>query len=354
MPVQRGEPGRRAVHEEEAPGWRRDPRIRPDQQIDGGCYGNAPRFSRGHMTRREDPVWGTSESAARGNSDSMHVTNAVPQMQTFNGGIWLGLEDYALDHAREDRMRISVFTGPVLREDDPIRFGVQIPTTFWKVIAFEHDQTGELCATGYTMAQDDFLRRRRVRLRPVQDDTGAAVRDRGAGGGDLPGRPAAARPAGARPGVDPADALGFRADPLRLSGRPRVFPTPGAVSRVFCVRLPADEPTPDWQQVKDLFAGALERTPRDRDAYLAAQGEGNQALVASVRDLLGALEEARDFLESQDPSTARRSRRSASRVGRRWPSAPAWARIRSSSCSTPAAWARSTARATTAWAVTSR
>jgi endonuclease G, mitochondrial len=139
------------------PGWRRDPRIRADQQIDGGCYGNAPRFSRGHMTRREDPVWGSSDSAARGNSDSMHVTNAVPQMQTFNGGIWLGLEDYALDHAREDRMRISVFTGPVLREDDPIRFGVQIPTTFWKVIAFEHDQTGELCATGYTMAQDDFL-----------------------------------------------------------------------------------------------------------------------------------------------------------------------------------------------------
>lgn len=139
------------------PGWRRDPRIRADQQIDGGCYGNPPRFSRGHMTRREDPIWGTPESAARGNSDSMHVTNAVPQMQVFNGGIWLGLENYALENARQDRMRISVFTGPVLGEDDGFRFGVQIPTTFWKVIAFEHDDTHELCATGYTLAQDDFL-----------------------------------------------------------------------------------------------------------------------------------------------------------------------------------------------------
>lgn len=139
------------------PGWRRDPRIRADQQIDSGCYGNPPRFSRGHMTRREDPIWGTPESAARGNSDSMHVTNAVPQMQVFNAGIWLGLEDYALENARQDRMRISVFTGPVLREDDRFRFGVQIPTTFWKVIAFEHDRTGELCATGYTLAQDAFL-----------------------------------------------------------------------------------------------------------------------------------------------------------------------------------------------------
>lgn len=139
------------------PGWRRDPRIRADQQVDGGCYGNPPRFSRGHMTRREDPIWGTPESAARGNSDSMHVTNAVPQMQVFNAGIWLGLENYALENARHDRMRISVFTGPVLRDDDRFRFGVQIPTTFWKVIAFEHDETHELCATGYTLAQDDFV-----------------------------------------------------------------------------------------------------------------------------------------------------------------------------------------------------
>ena len=140
------------------PGWRTDPRIGIAQQIKSECYGNEPRFSRGHMTRRADPIWGTPAVAARGNSDSMHVTNAVPQMQPFNAGIWLGLEDYALEHARQDDMRISVFTGPVLREDDPLRFGVQIPTTFWKVIAFIHDETGDPCVTGYTLAQDDFLR----------------------------------------------------------------------------------------------------------------------------------------------------------------------------------------------------
>jgi endonuclease G len=140
------------------PSWKTDPRIKPEQQIKGECYGSEPKFSRGHMTRREDPVWGTQTSATRGNSDSMHVTNAVPQMQPFNAGIWLGLEDYALDHAREDDMKISVITGPVLREDDPFRFGVQVPKTFWKVIAFIHDETGEPCATGYTLAQDAFLR----------------------------------------------------------------------------------------------------------------------------------------------------------------------------------------------------
>jgi len=86
------------------------------------------------------------------------VTNTVPQMQPFNAGIWLGLENYALDHAREDDMRISVFTGPFLLDDDPVRFGVKVARSFWKVIVFVHDGASELCATGYTMSQEDFLR----------------------------------------------------------------------------------------------------------------------------------------------------------------------------------------------------
>lgn len=137
-------------------GWRLDPRIPRDAQIISECYGNEPKFSRGHMTRRKDPVWG--DNASLGNLDSMHVTNAVPQMQPFNAGIWLGLESYALDNARSDQMRISVFTGPVFGHDDPIRFGVKIPIKFWKVIAFVHDQTHLLCATAYLMSQEDFLR----------------------------------------------------------------------------------------------------------------------------------------------------------------------------------------------------
>src|SRR5262245_11517298 len=140
------------------PSWRLDPRIPREQQIIEECYGNAPLFARGHMTRREDPVWGDSDAASLGNRDSMHVTNTVPQMQPFNAGIWLALEDYALDHARSDRMQISVFTGPFLLADDPVRVGVRIPRSFWKVIVFIHDQSHQVCATGYPMPQEDFLR----------------------------------------------------------------------------------------------------------------------------------------------------------------------------------------------------
>ncbi|MEN3325529.1 MAG: endonuclease mitochondrial [Acidobacteriota bacterium] len=139
--------------------WKTDPRIPKGTQIKDECYGNPPKFSRGHMTRREDPAWGNEVEADLGNDDSMHVTNTVPQMQPFNAGIWLRLEDYALDHSREDKMSISVFTGPFFTKNDPVMYGVKIPTTFWKVIAFIHDETGKLSATGYTISQRSYLQR---------------------------------------------------------------------------------------------------------------------------------------------------------------------------------------------------
>jgi endonuclease G len=110
------------------------------------------------MTRREDPGWGKSAAMAkRGNEDSMHVTNTTPQMQAFNAPIWLALEDYALQHAREDKMQISVFTGPYFDRKDPEMYGVRIPLAFWKIIAFIHDETGKLSATGYEMNQESTL-----------------------------------------------------------------------------------------------------------------------------------------------------------------------------------------------------
>jgi endonuclease G len=139
-------------------GWRFDPRIPQEMQIMKECYGSTPKFSRGHMTRREDPAWGQTDAVIqRGADDSMHVTNVTPQMQAFNAPIWLGLEDYALQHAREDDQKISVFTGPYFTNNDPTMFGVRIPVKFWKVIAFVHDLTGELCATGYEMSQEQNL-----------------------------------------------------------------------------------------------------------------------------------------------------------------------------------------------------
>jgi endonuclease G len=137
--------------------WRFDPRIPTEVQIMKECNGGAPKFSRGHMTRREDTAWGTPAATQRDASDSMHPTNVTPQRQTFNSPIWLALEDYALQNARQDNMNISVFRGRYFAKSDPTMFGVHIPVRFWKVIAFVHIETGALCAAGCEVSQEDNL-----------------------------------------------------------------------------------------------------------------------------------------------------------------------------------------------------
>lgn len=137
--------------------WKTDPRIPKELQIIKECYGNPPKFSRGHMTRKEDPIWGDLALARAAAADTFHVTNATPQMQPFNAPVWLALEDYALENARQDDMKISVITGPIFKPNDPAKYGVQIPVEFFKIIVFIHDKTGKLCATGYTVSQEEYL-----------------------------------------------------------------------------------------------------------------------------------------------------------------------------------------------------
>ncbi|MEM9106877.1 MAG: DNA/RNA non-specific endonuclease [Pseudomonadota bacterium] len=170
------------------PGWRIDRRLQNAEQVQiiKECYGRSDqgRFSRGHMTRREDPNWGaTREEAVISNRHTFFVTNACPQFQPFNGGIWLSLEDYALEHADQDDMRICAFTGPVFRNDDPEYFGVQVPVDYWKILAFKHDVTKKLVATGYIMSQrevlpslDEFVfgqfKNKQVTIRHIENLTG--------------------------------------------------------------------------------------------------------------------------------------------------------------------------------------
>ncbi|MFT4246503.1 MAG: DNA/RNA non-specific endonuclease [Pseudomonas sp.] len=135
--------------------WRYDPRIPRDCQILDGVYGDERDgyFSRGHMTRRQDPDWGSEDLARRADADTFHVTNAAPQVQDFNAGLWGRIEDYILANAKRDSMRVSVFTGPVFADDDPVIHEVQVPVRFWKVLAFVHDETAQLTATGYVASQ---------------------------------------------------------------------------------------------------------------------------------------------------------------------------------------------------------
>ncbi|WP_406723613.1 DNA/RNA non-specific endonuclease [Streptomyces sp. GD-15H] len=136
--------------------WRLDPRVPVGIQAGNELYLHNS-LDRGHLVRRLDPVWGEPAEADQADEDTFHYTNAAPQADVFNQGIklWLGLENFLLDHAAQFDRRLVVHSGPVLLDDDPVYRGVKIPLRFWKVAAFIDD--GELAATAYVLDQSPDL-----------------------------------------------------------------------------------------------------------------------------------------------------------------------------------------------------
>jgi len=136
--------------------WEFDDRVSADVQAGPEVYANND-LDRGHLVRRNDPVWGTPEIAARANTDTFRFTNAAPQASGFNQSreLWLGLEDHVLEHARAHELKLSVFTGPVLAADDPPYRGIRIPLRFWKIAAWN---TGDaLATTGFVVDQSPLV-----------------------------------------------------------------------------------------------------------------------------------------------------------------------------------------------------
>jgi endonuclease G len=138
--------------------WGFDPRIPRSAQIGHKDFYGPAAFDKGHMVRREDPGWGeNAEEARQAQEDTFVYTNAVPQVPQLNQRSWLALEDYVLENARTRGFKVSVFTGPVLRADDPVHHGVQVPLDFWKVVAMVEAESNELLASAYVLSQEGMM-----------------------------------------------------------------------------------------------------------------------------------------------------------------------------------------------------
>ncbi len=138
--------------------WRLDPRVPAEEQTGPDLYlGNS--LDRGHLVRRRDAVWGDPGVAVRAGRETFTYPNAAPQSARFNQSreLWLGLEDHVLEHARAQRLRLSVLTGPVLAGDDPVYRGVGIPRRFWKVVAWALDGGRRLAAAAFLVDQSSLL-----------------------------------------------------------------------------------------------------------------------------------------------------------------------------------------------------
>ncbi len=142
--------------------WRLDPRIEARQQCDNNLYKDAPgeprHLDRGHLVRRLDPCWGTTEEIERAAKDTYHYTNAAPQEAAYNRNIWGDLEDLILMRAVQNQRRMTVFTGPVLGPADRAyghdrKFGPYLlPDAFWKIVVFVKP-SGVLSATAFRLTQ---------------------------------------------------------------------------------------------------------------------------------------------------------------------------------------------------------
>lgn len=138
--------------------WFIDMRIPEDLQLGNEIY-RSNELDRGHMVRRLDPVWGSKEHAAQANEDTFHYVNAAPQHKNLNQKEWNDLEEYILDNAKVKNLKVSVFTGPIMRDaDQDYRGLVKLPQEFWKIAVLVNADTDELSAAGYVLSQGEMLK----------------------------------------------------------------------------------------------------------------------------------------------------------------------------------------------------
>ncbi len=137
--------------------WYFDPRIAETEQIGDDLYARNA-LDRGHLVRRLDPAWGGAAEALKANNDTFHFTNCSPQHARFNQNdeTWQGIENFLLNQATEERKKLTVFTGPVLTEDDPLYRGVRLPVRFWKIAAFVKAD-GALSVSAYVLDQEELV-----------------------------------------------------------------------------------------------------------------------------------------------------------------------------------------------------
>ena len=127
--------------------FRPDEAVRRSSQLED--YKNSG-YSRGHLAPAQDFKW--SENAM---SETFYLTNMVPQLQNYNGGIWLKAENAVRDSARITGV-VYVVTGPVLTDGPYETIGdnkVAIPKECYKALLVI-DENGGVHTIAMSIPQD--------------------------------------------------------------------------------------------------------------------------------------------------------------------------------------------------------
>jgi endonuclease G, mitochondrial len=144
--------------------FKNDGRINGDEQLGSSLYSaKKSDFDKGHLVRREDPEWGDKQLSLKAGANTFWYTNCAPQHKKLNQEIWADLEANILHTgAAGEKLRCSVFTGPVLSPTDGTfvtKVGgqdIKIPSLFWKVVVWAKSD-GKTYAVGFIQSQEKFL-----------------------------------------------------------------------------------------------------------------------------------------------------------------------------------------------------
>lgn len=139
-----------------------DPRIDTNIQLSqDGFYDlrkDITEFEIGHMAANNEMAWG--KQAQLQSYQTFHFPNSAPQAEKLNTGIWKTLETYIINETAtiKKNKRICVFTGPVLRKNDPTYVkdaDFKIPLLFYKVIVFP--AASGIYATAFIMSHEQKM-----------------------------------------------------------------------------------------------------------------------------------------------------------------------------------------------------
>ncbi len=165
--------------------FRYEARVSRDNQLGAALYTHNE-FDRGHLVSRLDIMWGSRDSL---NIDLLQsavniYTNTIPMYEGFNRVLWAAIEDWVRTEHNPEADRISIFTGPVFREDDYEYRGAEIPRSFWKVVVSRRGgNSSDLVTNAFIAAQYDAadpsrpigqksVRRCRTSVRVIEQLTG--------------------------------------------------------------------------------------------------------------------------------------------------------------------------------------
>jgi len=136
-----------------------DPNLAGDAQALDKSYRKSG-FSRGHIVPANDMSWSKTSYDA-----TFHLSNVVPQKQTFNAGTWLGAEDAFRKYVKAKNVTMWNFSGVYGVVDSEPTIGVDpnnptVPKCYYKVITAPQGAGEPYKVLALLFSWDDFGKRK--------------------------------------------------------------------------------------------------------------------------------------------------------------------------------------------------